>query len=363
MVTAPPLAAGGGVAHPDPVPEWDLLARDVGAPPFSRPGWVQAWAAMAGRRLEVLQTRRNGALTGILPMVSQIGGLAVAADWHVPVFQAVAREDADLRELTAAAITGRRRLTMDFCDASAPTAAAFRSALAERGFTARERIRMRSPFIDLGAGRSAYEAGLGARKLRELGRRRRRLEEEGTVVIEVADGSAGLDASLDEGFAVEGSGWKGSAGTAIGSAPATDRFYRQAGHWAAEAGILRLSFLRVAGIAIAFDLSMAAHGTEWLLKTGYSPAWSRYSPGSLLRSAAIERAFDQGLVAYEFAGGAEPWKLEWTTTCRDIVRIEGFAPGAIGGAFSIGSRVGRRLRTLGRAAPRRHGDPRTPVSG
>ncbi|HEX9977762.1 MAG TPA: GNAT family N-acetyltransferase [Acidimicrobiia bacterium] len=327
--------------------EWDRLALLTAAPPFSRPGWIRPWSAMAGRRLKVVRVGSGEHPAGLIPMVARGGGLASAADWHVPMLEAIAVDDRAMASLAAAAIDGRRRVTIDFCDSGGRTAATFRRELATRGFSVRERCRMESPFVDLVAGHDSYAAGLGAKKLRELGRRRRRLGAEGRVSVGVSDGSTDLDRALSEGFAIEGSGWKGAAGTAIRSRRRTERFYREVANWASAEGMLCLSFLRIDGLAIAFDMAIAANGREWLLKTGYAPAWAKYAPGSLLRAAAIERAFEQGLVAYEFAGSADPWKLEWTSTCRQIVTIDGFAPGPAGGALQVGSRVARRLRVIG----------------
>ncbi|OFW67248.1 MAG: hypothetical protein A2Z12_05905 [Actinobacteria bacterium RBG_16_68_21] len=342
-----------GTALSEPDPAWDRLARRVGVPPFSRPGWVQAWTAMTRFAPDLVRVERDGELVGLLPTVRRGGGLATAADWHVPVLEAVALDATALRDLAEAAISGRFRVSLASCDSLGATAAAFRKAFAAHGFVVRERPQMHSPFIDLRAGRAAYEATLDSKRMRELARRRRRLQEEGAVTIGVDDGSTDLEAALTEGFAVEGSGWKGAAGTAIRSAPATEHFYRTVARWAAAEGLLRLSFLRVAGRAIGFDLALVSGGREWLLKTGYSPAWARFSPGSQLRAAAIDRAFDEGLTHYEFAGSADPWKLEWTGTKREIVLIDGFAPTIRGRACLVGSRLARRIRTVTSKTTRR----------
>ncbi len=320
---------------------WDGLAVATGAPPFTRPGWVRAWCEMTGR------TPVTAAVDGaVLPLVRRGGGVATAADWHVPLAGAAAVDAGALTRLAGSVVPAHHRVTLDFCDAAGPTAAAFRAAMAGHGFTVHERLRMRSPFVDLGVGREAYRAGLDGKKLRELGRRRRRLGEEGAVAVSVEDGSVDLDAALTAGFAVEGAGWKGARGTAIRSHAATERFYRRVAAWAAAEGMLRLRFLRVDGAAIAFDLALVAAGREWLLKTGYSPDWSRFAPGALLREAAIDDAFARGLSRYEFAGRADPWKLEWTGTTRDVVRIDGFAPdgrGRVLAAAAGAARIGHAL--------------------
>jgi len=326
--------------------EWDELAVLTGAAPFSRPAWVRAWAAAFGRETRVATVRRAGALAAALPVVVGRRSITTAADWHFPEMEAVWSDAEALDELSLALVTGRRRATVDFVPAGSATAAAFVEALGLSGFRLRARPRLVSPFIDFGDGWEAFVDSLSTKKWRELRRRRRRLEEEGEVEFDTSDGQADLDRLLSEGFAVEDSGWKADQGTAIASDRGVERFYREVACWAANEGMARVSFLRVGGKAIAFDLSFVDGGSEWLLKTGFNRAWARYSPGTLLRAEALRTAFDDKVQRYEFAGAAEPWKLEWTSATREILVLDGFAPGVMGAVALQASRVSRRLRAL-----------------
>jgi CelD/BcsL family acetyltransferase involved in cellulose biosynthesis len=193
-----------------------------------------------------------------------------------------------------------------------------------------ERTLERSPYVATTPGWPAYEAGLDGKLRRELRRRRRRLEAEGRVEIEVTDGRDDLSARLAESLRVEGLGWKGSQGTAIESDPATVGFYRDIARWAAGRGTLRLAYLRLDGRPLAIDIAIEEGGRHYLLKTGYDPAVRRLAPGLLLRHAMIERAFSSGVRSYEFLGRDEPWKLAWTGTVRERSDLQMFRPGALG---------------------------------
>ena len=320
--------------------EWATLAQATSADPFSHPDWVRAWGDMAGRQPLVATVRSDAGLVAAYPMFRRGRVWRSAADWHTPHLDIVGVPGA-AAALVAGVVAGSRRVSFDF--ATGATADVARRSLADAGFVVRERVRQRSPWIDLAPGWEAYHDALPSRKWREIRRRRRRLEEEGTVAYSQHDGRIDLARLLTDGFAVEGSGWKEAAGTAIRSDPRVEAFYRRVAAWGAERGMLRLHFLRLGSRAIAFDLAFIANGAEWLLKTGFDPALFSYSPGSLLRAEVLERCFADGLTRYEFLGTAAPWKLEWTAQTRDVTLLDGFAPGAAGRAADLGARVKRRL--------------------
>jgi CelD/BcsL family acetyltransferase involved in cellulose biosynthesis len=327
---------------------WDGLADRTAAVPFARPGWLLLWAESAGARLEALTLWRGSRLAGILPVIAERRRLRTPGDWHTPWMEAVAEDDAALSALTGALAAARRsRVTVDFVPAGGPTAAAATASLEEAGYRLSPRPRLESPFLAVAGTWEQYLASLSAHRRSELRRRNRKLEAAGTVAREVHDGNEGLPRLLDEAFAVEFAGWKGRGGTAIASDPAVEQFYRRVASWAAERGWLRVAGLRLDGRLIAFDLALEAGGSHYLLKTGYDPAFTALSPGMLLRVHMIERAFALGLESYEFCGAAEPWKLEWAPTTRQVLAIEAFAPTPAGSLARIAFRGSRfaRVRT------------------
>src|SRR5437764_1412846 len=194
--------------------DWDQLAKRTGAPPFQRPGWFDAWLdAFGGGRAEILAVRRGEALTGVLPLVRRAGSLRSATNWHTPLFGPVAADAAALAALTAALLRERAsRYDISFLDASGPEPAALREAARAAGAKVVERTIARQPFVDVSGDWAAYEARLERKQRKELGRVRRRLENEGELRFEFVSDDERLDALLDEGFAVEGSGWKSAGG-------------------------------------------------------------------------------------------------------------------------------------------------------
>jgi CelD/BcsL family acetyltransferase involved in cellulose biosynthesis len=176
----------------------------------------------------------------------------------------------------------------------------------------------------------AYEGGLRRKFRSELRRRRRLLENEGRLTLEVCDGTQRLDELLEEGFRVEGSGWKGAYGTSIDLQPGLHPFYTEVARWAAERGWLRLAHLRLDGRPLAFDYCLEYDKAHYLLKTGYDPAYARFSPGMIIRYLMVYRAFSEGIAIYDFCGPDFAWKREWTNTTQERQFLHMFAPTALG---------------------------------
>jgi CelD/BcsL family acetyltransferase involved in cellulose biosynthesis len=335
--------------------EWDELADRTGAPPFLRPGWYAIWCRSFGRGIpEVLAVRGQGRLAAVLPLLRRGRTLHGLANWHTPALGAVA-EDAEA-EAALARILARRRaiwIELRFVDVRSPLAVEWRRVAEAAGHRVLIRTVERSPYLSLDGTWDALLASLPTRRRTELRRRRRRLEGEGAVELDVSDGRERLDAQLEEGFAVEARSWKGAAGTAIASRADTSTFYRELAGWASAHGWLRLAFLRCGGRAIAFDLALTHGGVHYLLKTGFDEAFARFGPGTLLRAAMLERAFSEGVRSYEFLGQAEAHKSVWTSTFRERAELRAFAPGAAGrtasAAFAYGRpAVVRMLERVGR---------------
>jgi CelD/BcsL family acetyltransferase involved in cellulose biosynthesis len=193
-----------------------------------------------------------------------------------------------------------------------------------------------APYVTTEGSWTEYEAGLRRKFRGELRRRRKRLGDEGRLALEVYDGREDLEKLLEEGFRIEGSGWKESHRTSINTNPALQRFYTDIARWAAERDWLRLAFLRINDRAVAFDYCFECDGTHYLQKTGYETAYRKFAPGVIMRQLMLERAFfSSDIVAYDFLGvglGAESaaWKREWTNRQQDRLFMHIFSPTALG---------------------------------
>jgi CelD/BcsL family acetyltransferase involved in cellulose biosynthesis len=336
--------------------EWDGLADRLGASPFLRPGWISAWWAAFGEgRLQVAALHGDDRLVALAPLERVGGTVAATVNWHTPEADLLAESSETARLLVDSILATRpRRLALVFADASSSGLAVCREAADAAGFRTLLHTRERSPFLAITGSFDEFERHLDPRLRRNVHRRRRRLEDEGVVEVDVLEGGERLVEALPEGFGIEGSGWKTQEGTAIASRSDTLRFYSDIAHWAAERGWLQLSFLRLDGRPLAFHFNLRYGGVIYTLKGGYDRSFARFSPSKLLHHEMIRRAFAEGLARYEFLGGEESWKREWTQTVRERLALEAFAPTPPGGldwlAHVVGRPAARRLRTVQRGA-------------
>lgn len=329
--------------------EWELLAERVGASPFLWPGWIGAWRrAFGSGRLEILTSYRDGQLTGVLPLQRHRGSFASPTNPHTPLFGLLAADETAARDLSRALFSqGAPHVTLSFLSSDDGNVPLARSAAEDADYRVVSEAVDAAPHISFDGTWDAYENTLRRKFKSELRRRRRRLEEEGELEIEVLDGTENLGRLLEEGFRVEGSGWKGAHHTSINSRPSTRRFYSDVARWAAGRGWLKLAFLRLDGRTIAFDYCLEYGGVHYLLKTGFDPAYQRFAPGMILRYLMISRAFSEGISTYDFLGISDVWKREWTNSHKDLLFVRMFAPTPRGrmsyATYSLRRRASKRL--------------------
>lgn len=313
-------------------PEWDDLATRAGASPFLRPGWFQAWWNAFGRgRLQLSTLHRDGRLVAVAPLHRHLGSLLAVANVHSPVYSFLAEDAVALRELVERLFATRPLHTcLCFVDAGGEaTRELERSARAGRRRLFTVPIQ-RSPYVATNVPWDELEGELSTKFVRDLRRRRRQLEAEGAVTVEVADGADRFDELLSEAFQIEPSGWKEERGTAIVSRPTTLRFYREVAEWAAGRGCLRLAYLRLDGRPIAFQYALEDSGRWYFLKGGIDAAFTRFAPGKQLVHAMIERGCSTGLQTFEFLGADEEWKSDWQPAHRELMLQHTFGRTAVG---------------------------------
>lgn len=204
------------------------------------------------------------------------------------------------------------------------------------------------PRIVLGPQWCAPESQLSSRRRSDLRRMGRLASGAGKVSYEIiSPGYAEVDYLVLEAFAVEQKNWKGRSGTAMASDAAKGAFYKEYARLAADAGILRLCFLRIDGAPAAMQFAVECDNAFWLLKIGYDEAYRRCSPGSLLMRETISYAATKGISAYEFLGREADWTKLWTTEARPIVNARLYPYNASGAWTLLADTVELAMRRLG----------------
>ena len=280
----------------------------------------------AAKHIRVVMVRRAGGLGALLPLCREKGYFA---RWRMlgarEVYEpgdALYDDPATARKLARALARLRRPIALDRVPASSLLPQAMRTAMQGRALVV-VRPGMACPTIPLGPQWKEPEQQFNSGRRSDFRRYARRAAEHGQVFYEVIAPDPGeFDALFDEALRIEMSGWKQEAHTAIASDPAKEAFFRTYFRAAAEAGILRMAFLRIDNKAVAMQMALETGGRFWLFKIGYDEAYGKCSPGTLLMLHTIRYAAQSGLYAYELLGNIEPWIAEfWTREAHETLRV------------------------------------------
>jgi CelD/BcsL family acetyltransferase involved in cellulose biosynthesis len=196
--------------------EWDRLA-ELSDSPFLTIAWYSNWlrcfAADDGVAL-VLRAEDGTLLAGGCFREGRRGALSNAVNEHSSNGGIVAR-DASARRLfwEEVAALGRPRLNLDLLIDGEDPAALPAEAISAAGYRTVEVAMEPSPWMDLPDSLEGLLAERSRNFRSQVGRKRRRLEKEGELILRVNRGDDRLEEDLDAFFALEAAGWKGEEGT------------------------------------------------------------------------------------------------------------------------------------------------------
>ena len=294
--------------------------------------WFACWWRAFGdhRMLYLVTARHHGELVAVLPLMLEriwrhgipLRRLAAIGNDHSPRFDLVRGCDDETLQRSIWNHLMARSANWDVLDFPRLTAGS--STLDRFTRMAREqKIRHhlwprapRSPWIDI---QPSWEHYLDARSpgfRKTLRRKTRRMAELGTVRLETVTDDAALEDGLAEAMQIEAEGLKGSNRTAISSQPAVIRFYSELARSMAARGRLRLHFLTLDHVRIAFDYSLITNRCLYSLKAGHRSTHAPFSPGTLLLSLILQQAHKDGLSGMDLMGDADEFKMHWTDAAR-----------------------------------------------
>jgi CelD/BcsL family acetyltransferase involved in cellulose biosynthesis len=295
--------------------DWDRLVRAMPRPsPFLLHGWLREWWRHYGERgtLAVHVAYRDGQLVGALPLcVSRRRGLRVLTflgGQHSALADLLV---APGEEGVAAAIAQRAACAdHDYADLFGLPGD---SRLVEAFGDSRLRVieRVESPVLDIdGDWDDVYHAKISAKKRSEDRRRTRSLAKVGGVEVSVARTHDELETALEDVFALHLLRWRDRPDGSELATPLGRRFVRAALLALADHDVPRIITKKVDGRPIAFKVFFALEGRIYFYRSGFDPAFARFSPGVLTTLAAVEAGAREGATRVEFLGGAERYKRE-----------------------------------------------------
>lgn len=326
-------------------PLWNRLVDEAQAGhPFVRHEWIRAWweSFGAGRELHILLVKADREPIAIVPLMScaaRFCGVPVKQlqfIWNVYAerFDFIVGRWPQAAYRAALAYLRQRNdwdvLLLPQLPSGSASLAELPRIANETGMLCSVQHSCDSPYLPVCRTWQNYWESLDRKHRSNLRNREKRLGQLGKLSLEIVSSSEHLAKALEDGFCLEGAAWKNQAGTSIAACAETRRFYTLLAERAAERGWLRLCFLKLNEERIAFAYYLEYANKLFLLKPGYDPKYSAFSPSSLLCSLVLRDACGRGIVEVDFLANSDDWKLRWTSHVRPHYRLYVF-PGRLEG--------------------------------
>ncbi|MDO9428715.1 MAG: GNAT family N-acetyltransferase [Methylobacterium sp.] len=251
-----------------------------------------------GLRLAAVWPCRRGRGRWGVPLRLTLGWMHGFGVFGVPLLDPEAPDRALDGLLRGAARLAGPRLMLPYVPTNGPFADLLARACRRHGLARAEFWEHARAVLDLsdrtGPERAAYLDHLSPRRRRRL---RQSAERLAPLIFETVRDPADLRAALDDYIALEGTGWKGRAGTAIGDAPGESAFLHASVAAFGALGRVRIDRLRRDGTTLASAVTFVGGARAWCLKISFLEAEARDSPGAqllhhLTRSLIADAALD-----------------------------------------------------------------------
>lgn len=290
---------------PELITQWHAVVDDCAdANVFARPWMVAAgWSAFdrhgAARVAMVFDPDQR--LIGVLPlMVGRLAGrlsLSAVIDWsHANAFLSAVTirqgaEQSFWQTLIPALPThapGARSLAITALPAAGTAFSGLKAAASAMGLPLAVDRRTVRAMLNATRDADAYwREAVRPKKRKELRRQWNRLQDLGTVELDMLAADADATPWIDEFLTLEASGWKGAAGSALASAPDTHGFFRDALLAAQDHRALCFSALRIDGRAVAMLITLIDRDAGFSFKTAYDEGLAQLSPGVLIQRETL----------------------------------------------------------------------------
>jgi CelD/BcsL family acetyltransferase involved in cellulose biosynthesis len=353
--------------------EWNALVSTPSLnQPFLYPYWFLAFAKTfhAGRPVSLITVRDQRRLVGVLPLrrtdtfFGRIPGrtLSSLAGIHSCRFDLIC--EPSHREGVNDAIWEclKRRKDWDVLEAHyVPQDSALDNLLrrAEKdGYLTATWPTQKSPYLTLPSPGSPPLQNCPARyadSRKRLGRYERRLRDHGEPSFEVE--TTFSDQLFESFLEMEGSGWKGKAGSAIKCSSTTTQFYREALRDASTFGQLRMCSLLVSGREVAMEMALLSNGICFSPKVAYDETLSNASPGNLLVQRIISDLVQSGVTRYDLLGSQGRHKAMWAGEVNEHASLYIFRPTLTGHLrHTLVDKIATKVKAL---KHRMYGDPQS----
>jgi CelD/BcsL family acetyltransferase involved in cellulose biosynthesis len=139
---------------------------------------------------------------------------------------------------------------------------------------------------------------------------RRRLAREGTLRFDwLRNGD--IQDGLTDLFRLHRERWRRKGQPGVLENPAVRKFHRAVAALFDARGELRLVRMRVGDRVAAVYYGFQAFRQAWFYIAAFDPSIATANPGTVLLSEILRAAISDGVEAFDFLSGQEPYKYEW----------------------------------------------------
>lgn len=186
-----------------------------------------------------------------------------------------------------------------------------------------------SPYLPISSDWESFLLKRSASFRYRLGRKARNIGKTGAEMRWFKDASETSE-FLAHMLTIESASRKVAAGMAVSHRPMEQRYYELLLPELADRGMLRANVLFLGERPIAYSLCYEFEKRWGQLKTSFDDQYAEISPGTYVVDAAIQQAFTEGAIEFDFLGDVMPHKLEWTKQMRVHWTIEMYGHTVIG---------------------------------
>ncbi len=316
---------------------WDRLASSgISDTPFARRDYLDLWWTTRGggewpeSELALISARDDEQLIGVAPMfVAEHGGqraLLLLGSIEISDYLDLVVRPGDAHRFVGGLMdfirsnTHLARLPLDWYNipAVSPTLPALRNEARQRGWVYDESVYRPTPHISLSGDFEAFLSGLEKKQRHEIRRKLRRASEgPKPAEFELLQDGAALGASIEAFLDLMGH----DPDKAVFLRADMRKHMQRLMHWAWDAGILWLAFLRVDGAAAAAAFNFDYRGKLWGYNSAVSRDFLELSPGWVLLAHQIRWACEHGRSELDFMRGDEAYKYRFGAMDRHVMRI------------------------------------------
>lgn len=291
-------AASGGTLH------WSS--------PFLLPPWLMHWWDVfgAGQELLLWEIRDGERLLGIAPLratgdAARFLGSVDLCDYQDFIVRPGLEADFFGALLQLLRERGVSRLDLSGLRPDSSTMLALPSAAEAQGCRIDLEQEDVSYELELPASWEAYLSGLPGKERHEIHRKFRRLNQNLRHRPEVIETPLEVEAAMDEFIRL----FRVSRPEKDAFlSESREAFLRGVTRSMAEAGLVKLNFLRVGPSRVAAALCYDMKGTVYLYNSGMEPEYRDLSAGLLCKLLSVRHSIEAGRVIYDFLKGAETYK-------------------------------------------------------